>query len=187
MDRFHDLCKKCCYSFISKVKSSFHTTSDRSYCSEFSFWLSSAIWLPKKKSLFFSLWKFAKIIMSFLKVPFSFPWNFASIVGTIKQLVCTFLVLTYILVKSNTLNAKFLKRSGARVKIRQIPYVNFETTSQFSTLDKRVPSKSQFWDFQVLDSKFVIFLMPILKRQVNSASNFSSFCSFITHNSSVSF
>ena len=62
--------------------------------------------------------------------------------------------------------------SSARVKIRQIPHVNFELTSQFlfkfciilhchdiklpckfwahkfSTLNKRIPSKSQFSDFQ---------------------------------------
>ena len=38
----------------------------------------------------------------------------------------------------------------------------------------------------MLGSKFVKFLMSILKRQVNSSSDFSSFFSVITYNSSVS-
>ena len=69
------------------------------------------------------------------------------------------------------INSKFFKCSSSRVKIHQIPHVNFEMTSQFffkfciilhchetqllckfwahtfSTLDQRIPSKSQFWDF----------------------------------------
>ena len=39
----------------------------------------------------------------------------------------------------------------------------------------------------MLGSKFVKFLMPILKLQVNSSSDFSSFFSVITYNSSVNF
>ena len=37
----------------------------------------------------------------------------------------------YTLVKSSPFKYKFLKLSSSRVKICQIPYVNFETTSQF--------------------------------------------------------
>ena len=37
----------------------------------------------------------------------------------------------YILVKSSPLKCKFLGLSSARVKILQIPYVNFQTASQF--------------------------------------------------------
>ena len=78
---------------------------------------------------------------------------------------------------------------SARVKIRQIPHVNFETTSQFffkfsiilqwkytlilckflapafSTLDKRIPSMSQFWHFQVLWWKFAKLLMSFCKHK----------------------
>ena len=43
------------------------------------------------------------------------------------------------------------------------------------------------WDFQVLKSKFITFLMPILKWQVNSSSNFASFFIFMAHNCSVDF
>ena len=46
---------------------------------------------------------------------------------------------------------------------------------------------ANFWDFWLLESKFVKFLMSILKRQVNSSLDFSSFFSAIIHNSSVSF
>ena len=44
-----------------------------------------------------------------------------------------------------------------------------------------------FWGFWVFGSKFVKFLMSILKRQVNSISNFASFFIVITHNSPLSF
>ena len=50
------------------------------------------------------------------------------------------------------------------------------------------PIKVQIFEiFLVLGSKFVKFLMSILKRQVNSTSNFVSFFIAITHNSPVSF
>ena len=46
--------------------------------------------------------------------------------------LCTFLAQTiYTLLKRSTLKWKFLRLSSARVKIRQIPHVNFEMTSQF--------------------------------------------------------
>ena len=47
-------------------------------------------------------------------------------------LPCTFLAQTiYTFFKRSTLKWKFLRLSSARVKIRQIPHVNFEMTSQF--------------------------------------------------------
>ena len=78
----------------------------------------------------------------------------------------------YIVVNSNRLQSTFLRFLTALVKICQIPQVNFELTSQFLfnfciifhchytylpctflayafyTLDKRIPWKSQFWDFK---------------------------------------
>ena len=42
-----------------------------------------------------------------------------------------------------------------------------------------------FWDFQVLRSKFVKFLMSILKQQVDSSPNFVSLFSVMKDNSSV--
>ena len=48
------------------------------------------------------------------------------------KLICTILAQTlYTLVKSSPLKCKFLRLSSTRDKIRQIPYVNFETSSQF--------------------------------------------------------
>ena len=44
-----------------------------------------------------------------------------------------------------------------------------------------------FWDFRNPESKFDKFLISILKRQVTSSSDFSSFFSVITHNSFVNF
>ena len=54
--------------------------------------------------------------------------------------------------------------------------------------DQKRPIKVQiFWDFWVLRSKFVKFLISILKRQVNSSLDFPSFFSVITYKSSVNF
>ena len=89
-----------------------------------------------------------------------------------RQLLWTFLAQKlYTLVKNSPLKWKFLRLSSARVKLHQISYVNFETTSQFifkffiilqchyakplcnflayvfSTLDKRVTPKSKFRHF----------------------------------------
>ena len=47
--------------------------------------------------------------------------------------------------------------------------------------------KSNFLDFRVLESKFVKFLMSVLKWQVNSSSNFALFFIVMTHNSTVNF
>ena len=82
----YNMCKKLRYSIISKVKQSFRTASGRSSCFEFWFWFISVILLPKMKSLFFSLSKFAKPLMSFLKAQISFLSNFALIFGAIKHI-----------------------------------------------------------------------------------------------------
>ena len=48
------------------------------------------------------------------------------------QLLCSFIAeILYTLVKSNPLKSTFLRLSSARIKIRQILYVNFEMTNQF--------------------------------------------------------
>ena len=60
-------------------------------------------------------------------------------------------------------------------------------SSKIYTLLKRNTLKWKIWVFQVLGSKFVNFLMSILKRQVNSSSNFASFFIVMTQNSSVNF
>ena len=64
----------------------------------------------------------------------NFPSNCASIFSTIihKSSVCTLLAQTlYTFVKSSPKKFKVLRFSSAQVKIRQIPHVNFELTSQF--------------------------------------------------------
>ena len=95
---------------------------------------------------------------------------------------------------SSPLKCKFLRLLSSQVKTRQIPYVNFETTSQFfckflshafSTLDKKIPWKYQFWHFQVFWWKFAKFLMSFSKPQVSFFSNFASFVSVMKYNSPV--
>ena len=53
--------------------------------------------------------------------------------------------------------------------------------------DQRHPLKWNFWDFWVLESKFVKLLMPILNWEVNSSSIIASFFILMTHNSLVNF
>ena len=48
--------------------------------------------------------------------------------------------------------------------------------------NKRSPLKWKFWDFLVLRSKFVKYLMSILKQQVNSSLNVVSLFSFMKDN-----
>ena len=112
--------------------------------------------------------------MSFLKVQVTFRSSVASILSAIKHnSSILYLAQTlYTLVKGSPLKCKFLRFSSAQVKIHQIPHVNFKLTSQFlfkfciilhchdtklprkfqvhtfSSLDKRIPSKSQCLDFR---------------------------------------
>ena len=82
---------------------------------------------------------------------------------------------------------------SAQVKIRQIPHVNFEMTSQFfftfciilhchDTLISLIPSNFEI--FQVLWCKFAIFLMSFSKPQVSYLSNFTSLFLVTKDNSS---
>ena len=57
----------------------------------------------------------------------------------------------------------------------------------FSTLDKRIPWKYQFWYFQVFWWKFAKFLMSFSKPQVSFSSNFAWLFSVMKYNSSVLF
>ena len=61
-------------------------------------------------------------------------------------------------------------------------------SSNIKYFNQKQPMKVQiYWDFRVLGSKFVKFLVSILNWQVNSFSNFASFFIFITHYSLVNF
>ena len=78
-------------------------------------------------------WKFAKFLMLFSKPQVSFSSNFLSLFS-VKKDNSSILFLAqalYTLVKKNPLKYKFLRFLSGRVKICQIPHVNFETTSQF--------------------------------------------------------
>ena len=71
--------------------------------------------------------------MSFFKWQVCFPSNFASIFSAIKHNSSVRLLAQtlHTLVNSIPLKCKFLRLPSARVKIRQIPSVNFELTIQF--------------------------------------------------------
>ena len=141
-------------------------------------------------------WKFAKFLMSFLKAQFSFPSNVASVFTAIKHnSPILYLAQTlYTLLKKSPLKCKFMRFSSAWVKIS---HVNFELISQllfkfciirhchdtqfpckfethtFLTLDKTMPSSSQFGDFHVLWWKLARFLMSIFR---NSGQLSFKFC-----------
>ena len=130
--------------------------------------MSSAILLYKMKPLFFSQWM--KIFRKRKPVSFKFCSNFSPIKHNSSILFLSQAFHTFI--KSSLLKCNLLGFLSTWVKNCQIPYVNFELTSQFlfkfciifhchdtkfpckfwahkfSTLDKRIPSKSQFSDFQ---------------------------------------
>ena len=72
----------------------------------------SSCHFPNRKSLFLQILHHSLV-----------SWNI---------ILCTFLVQTlYTFVKSILLKCNFLRLSNAQVKICQIPYVNFETKSEF--------------------------------------------------------
>ena len=69
--------------------------------------------------------------------------------------------------------------------------INFSICTFLSSniiyLGQRSQLKSNFLDFQVLESKFIKLLMSVLKWQVNSSSNFALLFIVMRHNSSVNF
>ena len=157
-------------------------------------------------------WKFAKLLMPFSKRQVSFPSNFVSFFNVMKDSSCTFLAQTiYTFLKKSPLKWIFLGLLSTQVKICQIPYVNFETTSQFLskfciplqfherqllcaflaqtiyTMLKRSPLKWIFFRLLSTQVKICQIPMSILKRQVNFSPNCVSFFSFMKDNSSVLF
>ena len=156
---------------------------------------------------------FVKFLMPILKWQVDSSPNFVSLFSFMKDYSpVLFLAQTiYTLLKRGPIKWKFLRLSSAWVKFCQIPYANFETMSRFLfklcillhfhdrlllcsflaqtiyTLLSRRPLNENFLDFLVLGSNFVKFLMPILKRQVDSSPNFVSLFSFMKDYSSVLF
>ena len=146
-------------------------------------------------------WKFAKLLLSFLKAKSVFLQilHQYSVPSNITHLYFFSSNMIYFGQK-HPIKVQFLEFLIAQVKIHQILHVNFELTSQFLfnfcitfshthtflTLGKRMSSKSQFcWDLQELWWKFAKFLMSLLEAQVSFSSNFVSILSVIKHNFSV--
>ena len=63
----------------------------------------------------------------------------------------------------------------------------FFLVKRYILLLKGAHYSENFSDFWVVKSKFVKFLMPILKLQINSFSNFASFFIVMTHSSPINF
>ena len=128
-----------------------------------------------------------------------------------RWLLSTVLAQTFTFVTRNPLKCKFFRLSSAQVRFvkflmsvlkRQVNSssifasffivmtyncsVHFKLIN-FPTLDKRIPSKSQFWYFQVLWWKFAKFLISFIKPQVSFSSNFASLFSVMKDNFSVPF
>ena len=152
--------------------------------------------------------------MKGLKAQVSFPSNVASIFSAIKQnsLILFLNQRSCTLFKRSPLKCKVLRFLSAQVKIRRIPHVIFESTSQFSFkccisnqfhqaklpytffswkimyFIQKKPIKMQiFWDFRVLGSKFVKFLLSFLKPQVSFPSDVASIFTAIKQNSPILF
>ena len=143
--------------------------------------------------------KFVKFLMPILKRQVDSSPNFVSLFSFVKDNSCVlFLAQTvYTLLKRSPLKWKFLRLSSAQVKICQIPYANFETTSRFLSkfciplqfherlflctffssnniyfAQKELIKINLFETFKCSDQNSFKFLMSILKWQVNSSSNF---------------
>ena len=90
---------------------------------------------PLKRKFLVVRSKFIKFLMSFLKAQASFPSNVASLISAIKQnspiLFFSWKIMYFIQKKPIKMQI-FEIFSSACVKIRQIPHVIFESTSQFS-------------------------------------------------------
>ena len=114
----------------------------------------------------------------------------------------------YALVKSSPLTSIFLRFFNALVKIRLIPHVNFELTSQFLfnfciivmthnspvnfkpihfQPDKRMSSRSQFGDFQTLWWKLAKFLISNFGRTIQFSFKLCINRECVKRNSSVLF
>ena len=117
--------------------------------------------------------KYTKFLVSFLEPRVSFSSNFASLFSVITLLY--FFIWSFICFwQKEPIKVQIFRLSTARVKIRQIPYVILQATSQFSfkccitiqchdrsflwnflaktlyALDKKIPSKYKVSDFWVL-------------------------------------
>ena len=95
------------------------------------------------KLLFFSLWKFAKFLMSSLKLQVRFPSNFTSIFSAIKHnsSVLFLVQALYALVKRSPLKCKFLRHLSVWVKVRQ---------TVMSISKRQVISSSNFASFFIV-------------------------------------
>ena len=105
-----------CIYFQGKIKFSHCIWSI--YLFRILIFICSAILLSRMKLLFFSLWKFAKLLMLFCKAQVSFPSNFASIFSAIKyHSSLLFLAQTlHTSFKRRPLKCKFLTLLSVRVK-----------------------------------------------------------------------
>ena len=83
--------------------------------------------------IYFSLGKFAKLLMSYIKALVSFPSNFALAFSAIKHNFSVLFFSSNIIYfgQRNQLKSEFFRFPSVRVKICQIPLVNFQVTSQF--------------------------------------------------------
>ena len=172
--------------FQHKIKVSHCTWSI--WLFEFLFWFSSAILLSKIKSLFFSLWsKTCQILHVIFESTSQFSFKFCISLQYIQTL--------YTLVRSSplkckcwgfwVLGSKFVKfvMSSLNWQVKSSsnfasPFIvmtcNSPVNFKLIHLNKRIPSKSQFWDFPLLYWKFAKFHVSFSKAQVSFSSNFAS-------------
>ena len=89
--------------------------------------------LLKVLFIYFSQCKFDKFLMSFLKAQVSFPSSSASIFSVMKHNSSVLFFISNIIYfgSRSQLKSKIFRFLSVWVKIPQIPYVNFQMTSQF--------------------------------------------------------
>ena len=117
----------------------FHHFSASLHITPLQIFNSSIFYLEQKDPMKVPILTMSSVLMKICQIPHAifqttsqFSSNFISVLITLKHnSSCAFLSQTlYTLIKSSPLKCTFLRLSSARVNIRQIPCVNFET-SQF--------------------------------------------------------
>ena len=136
-----------------------------------------------------------KFLMSVLNWPINLWSNFTSFfIVMIHKSPVNFKLIHFLLwIKGHNKSPTFQTFKGTLVKICKIAHVIFRSTSQFSfkfsiNLEcHQTNINANYWDFWVMESKMVKFLISVLNWPVIFCSNFASFFIFMTHKSPVNF
>ena len=97
-------------------------------------------------------------------------------IGVMLTIIKVFIILFLLCLWEQGAPFKIFESSGQNLLNSSCQFWNEKSIPVFKFLDKRIPSKCQFWHFQALWWKFAKFLMSFSKPQVSFSSKFA-YCS----------